>query len=146
MGLALSRLIVQACALTLKYAAALDVGSDNGSIYHFNYTAVDPRPFGLGFLGIRDLISYLRHESKDSAGNANPIAGRTKTTLATGISQSGRVIRDFLWQGLNTDANLRQVFDGVLTLVGGSRKTYTNYRWAKPGDYSRQHETHFNTG
>ena len=129
-----------------KYAAALDVGSDNGSIYHFNYTAVDPRPFGLGFLGIRDLISYLRHESKDSAGNANPIAGRTKTTLATGISQSGRVIRDFLWQGLNTDANLRQVFDGVLTLVGGSRKTYTNYRWAKPGDYSRQHETHFTPG
>ena len=129
-----------------KYAAALDAGSDNGAIYHFNYTAVDPRPFGLGFLGIRDLISYLKNETKDSAGNANPIAGRTKTTLATGISQSGRVIRDFLWQGLNTDANLRQVFDGVLTLVGGSRKTYTNYRWAKPGDYSRQQETHFVPG
>ena len=34
-----------------RYSAALDNGSDNGSIYHFNYTAVDPRPFGLGFLG-----------------------------------------------------------------------------------------------
>jgi len=30
--------------------------------------------------------------------------------------------------------------------VGGSRKTYTNYRWAKPGDYSRQHETHYTPG
>ena len=129
-----------------KYAVALDAGSDNGSIYHFNYTATDPRPFGLGFLGIRDLVSYLRYEAKDSAGNPNPIAGRTTMTLATGISQSGRVIRDFVWQGLITDSSLRLVFDGVLTLVGGSRKTYTNYRWAKPGDYSRQHETHFTPG
>ena len=34
----------------------------------------------------------------------------------------------------------------ALPLVGGSRKTYTNYRWAKPGDYSRQHETHYAPG
>ncbi len=127
-------------------AAGLDAGSDNGSIYHFNYTAVDPRPMGLGFLSVRDLISFFKNESKDSQGNANPLAGRVKYTLATGISQSGRFLRDFLWQGFNTDANMRQVFDGMLPLVGGSRKTYTNYRWAKPGDYSRQHETHYTPG
>jgi hypothetical protein len=129
-----------------KYAAALDAASDNGSIYHFNYTAVDPKPFGLGFLGLRDLISFLRNDAKDGAGNANPIAGRIKYTMATGISQSGRYLRDFLWQGFNADKAQRRVFDGMLPLVGGSRKTYTNYRWAKPGDYSRQHETHFTPG
>jgi len=128
------------------YAAALDKGSDNGSIYHFNYTAVDPRPFGLGFLGVRDLISFFRYETADGSGTANPLAGLVKVTMATGISQSGRYLRDFLWQGFNADAKIRTVFDGMLPLVGGSRKTYTNYRWAKPGDYSRQHETHYTPG
>ena len=128
------------------YAAALDTGLDNGSIYHFNYTATDPKPMGLGFLAVRDLISFLRYESKDTVGNANPVAGRIKTTLATGISQSGRFLRDFLWQGFNADKQVRTVFDGMLPLVGGSRKTYTNYRWSKPGDYSRQHETHYTPG
>jgi hypothetical protein len=127
-------------------AAALDAGSDNGSIYHFNYTAIDPRPLGLGFLSVRDLISFFKNGTQDSQGNPNPLAGRVKYTLATGISQSGRFLRDFLWQGFNTDGNMRQVFDGMLPLVGGSRKTYTNYRWAKPGDYSRQHETHYTPG
>ena len=129
-----------------KYAAALDNGSDNGSIYHFNYTASDPKAMGLGFLGVRDLISFLRYETQDKAGNANPVAGRIKTTLATGISQSGRYLRDFLWMGFNADRQVRTVFDGMLPLVGGSRKTYTNYRWSKPGDYSRQHETHYTPG
>ncbi len=129
-----------------NYAAALDAASDSGSIYHFSYTAVDPKPFGLGFLGLRDLISFLRNDAKDAVGNANPLAGRIKVTMATGISQSGRYLRDFLWQGFNTDKLQRRVFDGMLPLVGGSRKTYTNYRWAKPGDYSRQHETHFTPG
>jgi hypothetical protein len=128
------------------YAAALDKGSDNGSIYHFNYTAMDPQAFGLGFLGVRDLISFFRYEATDGSGNPNPLAGLVKATMATGISQSGRYLRDFLWQGFNADAQIRTVFDGMLPLVGGSRKTYTNYRWAKPGDYSRQHETHYTPG
>jgi len=158
-------------------AAALDAGVDNGSIYHFNYTAGDPKPMGLGFLGIRDLVTYLRYGTKDTAGNANPVAGLVKVTLGTGISQSGRVIRDFLWQGFNAadkrllanggsspavtqsyafdiftgkrvlaDVPFSPVFDGLLPLVGGSRRTYTNYRWAKPGDYSRQHEQHYTPG
>ena len=122
-------------------ADALDAGSDNGSIYHFNYTAIDPRPLGLGFLSVRDLISYFK-----SSAAGNPLAGRVNYTLATGISQSGRFLRDFLWQGFNTDAAGKQVFDGMMPLVGGSRKTYTNYRWSKPGDYSRQHETHYTPG
>ena len=129
-----------------RYAAALDGGSDNGSIYHFDFTAVDPKVLGLGFLATRDLISFLRYESKDASGNANPLPTRPTIAVATGISQSGRYLRDFLWQGFNEDAKGRIVFEGMLPLVGGSRKTYTNYRWAKPGDYSRQHETHYAPG
>lgn len=127
-------------------AAALDGGRDDGSIYQFNYTAVEPRVMGLGFLATRDLVSFLRHGTADAAGNRNPLAGRIRTTLFGGISQSGRYVRDYLWQGFNADAQNRRVFDGMFPLVGGSRKTYTNYRWSKPGDYSRQHETHYTPG
>jgi hypothetical protein len=97
-------------------------------------------------LAVRDLISFLKYEKVDLQGNANPVVGNITTTLATGISQSGRYLRDFLWLGFNTDKQLRTVFDGMLPLVGGSRKTYTNYRWSKPGDYSRQQETHYTPG
>lgn len=128
------------------YASALDGGLDNGSIYQFNYTATNPKVMGLGFLATRDLVSFLRYSSSDTVGNPNPLAGRVQTTLFGGISQSGRFVRDYLWQGFNTDAKHRRVFDGMLPLVGGSRKTYTNFRWSKPGDYSRQHETHYTPG
>jgi Alpha/beta hydrolase domain len=128
------------------YAAALDNGSDNGTIYHINYTAVDPKPYGLGFLGNRDLIAFLRYETQDAKGNTNPLAGLTKIALSVGNSQAGRYVRDFLWQGFNTSAKLKPVFDGMMPLIGGSRKTYTNFRWAKPGDFSKQHETHFTPG
>jgi len=129
-----------------RYAAALDDGSDNGSIYLFDYVAIDPKVLGLGFLATRDLISLLRYETKDASGNVNPLVSKPTIAVATGISQSGRYLRDFLWQGFNEDAKGRIVFDGMLPLVGGSRKTYTNYRWAKPGDYSRQQETHYAPG
>ncbi|MEO6853346.1 MAG: hypothetical protein ABI410_12020, partial [Rhodoferax sp.] len=81
------------------YASALDGGLDNGSIYQFNYTATNPKVMGLGFLATRDLVSFLRYSASDTAGNANPLAGRVQTTLFGGISQSGRFVRDYLWQG-----------------------------------------------
>jgi hypothetical protein len=56
-----------------RYAAALDDGSDNGSIYLFDFTAVDPKVLGLGFLATRDLISFLRYESKDASGKRQPL-------------------------------------------------------------------------
>jgi len=127
-------------------AAALDAGSDKGSIYHFNYTATNPKPFGLGFLSTRDLIAFLRFEKEDNHGNLNPIYAVCQIALAIGNSQSGRFLRDFLWQGFNTSAKIKPVFDGMFPMVAGSRKTYTNFRWAKPGDFSKQHETHFTPG
>ena len=139
----IDRAAVRADAST---TAALDGGLDNGTIYQFNYTAVEPKVMGLGFLATRDLVSFLRHGTADLVGNRNPLAGRIQTTLFGGISQSGRYVRDYLWQGFNADGQKRRVFDGMLPLVGGSRKTYTNYRWSKPGDYARQHETHYTPG
>ena len=85
---------------------------------------------GLAFATVRDLISFLRNDVKDHAGNANPLLLHGKpairNTYGMGISQSGRFLRDFLYQGFNEDEQGRMVFDGLMPDVAGSRKTWTN--------------------
>jgi hypothetical protein len=114
---------------------------DAGAIYEFSYTAKDPIVAGLGFAATRDVLSYLKHGARDAAGAANPLADlQGSKILGFGASQSGRFLRDMLWQGFNADAEGRPVLDGAFVLIAGSRKTFTNRRWAEPGRFSRQHE------
>jgi len=44
--------------------------------------------------------------------------------------------------GFNQDLAGRQVFDGILPVVAGSRRTCVNWQFAQAGRYSRQHEDH----
>ncbi len=113
-------------------------GFDRGAIYEFIYPARDPAVMGIGFAAIRDLVSFLRHDRSA----ANPLAGQVRHAAGFGISQSGRVLRDFLYLGFNRDLDGRPVFDGVMPIVGGSRRTFINYAFAQPGRYARQHEDH----
>ncbi|MCB2074623.1 MAG: hypothetical protein H6917_08610 [Novosphingobium sp.] len=132
---------------------------DAGAIYRFQYTARDPKVMGLGFAATRDLVSWLRHASaadgnplaelakapceRGSAGDcANPEGGVFSSAIAFGASQSGRYLRDYLWRGFNRDLAGRRVFDGVIPFIPGARQTFTNYRFAEPGRFSRQHEDH----
>jgi hypothetical protein len=127
---------------------------DAGAIYRFEYVGRDPKVMGLGFAATRDLIAFLRHAS---AAQGNPLAdiaaapcpARKRcgnepfaSAIAMGVSQSGRYLRDFLYQGFNRDLAGRKVFDGVMTVIPGARRTFTNYRFAEPGRFSRQHEDH----
>jgi hypothetical protein len=34
------------------------------------------------------------------------------------------------------------VFDGIIPVISGSRRTFTNYQFAQPGRFSREHEDH----
>jgi hypothetical protein len=133
--------------LSFTYLSATQIrierpaGFDAGAIYEFIYPARDPRPMGLGFAATRDIVSFLRREANDGAGTANPLGSGTIThALALGISQSGRFLRDMVYQGFNEDEAGRPVFDGLNVHIAGSRKTFINYRFAQPGRYSRQHE------
>ncbi len=131
--------------LSFKYVSPTEIeitrpaGMDAGAIYDFVYPATNPVPQGLAFAATRDVVSFLRgnpgHDAKD------PLTGITHT-LGLGISQSGRFLRDFIYQGFNEDENGDRVFDGAMPHIAGSRKTFTNYRFAQPGRYSRQHEDH----
>ena len=123
-------------------------GFDGGAIYELVYQAKDPIVMGLGFAAIRDAISFLRYAEADLAGQANPLAvdGLPRTAISLGISQSGRVLRDFLYQGFNADVSGRIVFDGMHPNIAGSRKSFTNYQFAQPGRWQKQHEDHVYPG
>ncbi|MGI4954310.1 MAG: alpha/beta hydrolase domain-containing protein [Janthinobacterium lividum] len=100
------------------------------AIYELTYTARDPALHAMGFAALRDVASFLRHD----AGPGNPLADAGLShTIGFGISQSGRVLRDFLYQGFNQDERNRIVFDGLLAEIPGARRTFTNARFAQPG-------------
>ena len=123
---------------------------DAAAIYEFIYEARDPIIMGLAFASVRDLISFLRNNTEDADGNTNPLlvdgAPAIDYAYGHGISQSGRFVRDFLYQGFNEDEQGRIVFEGLMPDVAGSRKTWTNYRFAQPGMYSQEHESHLQPG
>jgi Alpha/beta hydrolase domain len=116
-------------------------GFDRGAIYEFIYRARDPMVMGIGFAAIRDIVSFLRRATND-----NPLAPQRRPdircALGFGISQSGRVLRDLVHLGFNRDLAGHRVFDGILPVVAGSRRTCVNWQFAQAGRYSRQHEDH----
>lgn len=122
-------------------------GFDGGSIFEFVYPARDPVIMGLGFAAIRDFVSFLRFADADGAGAPNPVRRAFGVpiidhVLAFGTSQSGRVLRDFLWQDFNRDGAGQRVFDGLFIDAAGSRKSFVNAPFGQPGRFSRQHEDH----
>jgi hypothetical protein len=120
-------------------------GLKPGWIYELVYTAKGPPVMGLGFVGVRDLVSYLLHGESDDGGAPNPFlqdgAGIEKA-YAWGVSQSGRFLRELVYRGFNEDAQGRRVFDGVAPHVAGGGRVTLNYRFAQPGRYPREHCDH----
>jgi len=114
-------------------------GFDAGAIYEFIYIAKDPKVMGLGFAATRDVVSFLRNETADAAGTANPLTGRIDRAIGFGLSQSGRYLHDYLYLGFNADEAGRVVFDGLMPHISGGKKTFTNYRFSQPGRSPYQH-------
>jgi Alpha/beta hydrolase domain len=114
-------------------------GFDAGAIYEFIYTAKDPKVMGLGFAATRDVVSFLRNESADATGTANPLAGRIDRAIGFGLSQSGRYLHDYLYLGFNADEAGHVVFEGLMPHISGGKKTFTNYRFSQPGRSPYQH-------
>ncbi|GAC1411955.1 MAG: alpha/beta hydrolase domain-containing protein [Burkholderiaceae bacterium] len=140
------------------------VAPDAGTIYEFVYRAKDPTVNGTGFAAVRDFVAFLRASDKDLQGNPNPLndmksascaAGTGCTAnpttnfdvaLGEGISQSGRFLRDFLYQGFNRDLKGNKVFDGLMPVIPAGRRTWTNLRFSQIGRWSKEHEDHFMPG
>ncbi len=102
----------------------LDGGFKPGKIYEYVYSVADPVVAGGGFVAVRDFASYAKH-AKDAIVPAERVYGE-------GISQNGRFLRDFLYEGFNVDEDGRIALDGVLAHVAGAGRGSFNYRFAQP--------------
>jgi hypothetical protein len=102
----------------------LNGGFHPGKIYEYVYVVADPVVAGLGFAAVRDFASYAKR-----AANALTPAQRV---YGEGISQNGRFLREFLYEGFNADEEGKIALDGVLAHVAGAGRGSFNYRFAQP--------------
>ena len=118
----------------------LPAGFVPGMIYELIYTAKEPRVHGLGYAMVRDAISFLRYDGSER----NPLKGIEKA-YCWGRSQTGRAIRDYVYEGFNDDGSGRRVFDGVLPHVAGAGRQWFNHRFSLPvTPAGQQHEDNDN--
>jgi len=102
----------------------LNDGFQPGKIYEYIYVVNDPVVAGLGFAAVRDFASYAKH----NPATITP----AQRVYGEGISQNGRFLRDFLYEGFNADEGGKIALDGVLAHVAGAGRGSFNYRFAQP--------------
>ena len=116
-------------------------------LYELIYPAKNPIVMGLGHAVTRDIASFLRFETHDDVGNANPLA-RSSTSVGirrvygVGSSQDGGYLRDFIYLGFNEDESDRGVFDAVNVNIAAAFRWNFNIEFADPNTYSRQDDRH----
>jgi len=108
----------------------MPAGFEPGKLYEFVYEGKDPVIAGTGLAAVRDWISYLKY-----GGDPGALADahdHIRRAIGFGISQSGRFLRDFVYEGFNADEKGRKVFDGVWADVAGAGRGSFNFRYAQP--------------
>lgn len=106
-----------------------------GRIYEVVYRAKDPVVVGAGMAAVRDMMSYLKYDP-------NAIA-HVRYGIGYGVSQTGRFIRHFLYQGFNTDEKGRVAFDGFFAHTAGAGRGSFNHRFAQPSRDAQPYSTFF---
>ncbi len=103
-----------------------------GKYYQIIYTSKDAPVAGAGLIALRDATSFLKYDSEQLL----PGLGALDTAIAYGVSQTGRMLRHFMYDGLNEDEQNRKVFEGLLPHVAGARRGAFNHRYAQPSNQS----------
>lgn len=106
-------------------------GFEAGKVYQLAYTAGNAYLLGVGMAAFRDVGAFFRYAQKDDVGTPNPIAGQVRGSAIRGVSQSGNMVRQFLFMGLNQDEANRRIHDGAWAIIAG-RRVAANARWAQP--------------
>ena len=121
----------------------VDDGFQPGRWYEVSYTAVDPPVGGLGFVSIRDTAAWLKTKEEHGKTPNAPDVPHARYAIAFGSSQSGRFLRNFLYEGFNTDEQGRQALDGVMAHIAGAARIDLNRRWATPTSLATYTATSF---
>jgi hypothetical protein len=106
----------------------LEGGFEKGRLYQVAYTAVGAPVLGLSLVAMRDAVSWLKH---GTAAEANPSAGTLRWAYAYGRSQTGRLLRTFVYWDVNLDEQGREVFDGIIANVAGGMRGEFNQRFGQ---------------
>ena len=121
--------------LTADNTVSLEGGFVPGATYELSYVADNPPISGLGFAAVRDTAAWVKHA---------PGATVSATyTVAFGSSQTGRWLRDFIYEGFNSDEHERPVFDGIIAHKAGAAGALVNVRWSTPTSLLMESATHF---
>ena len=107
----------------------LEGGFDPGRIYQLVYETDHAPVAGLGLLALRDAAPFLRNASSD-----NPSAGNFSGLIAWGVSQTGRMLREFMHLGLNQCEDGTMAYEGIAAHVAGARRGSFNHRFAQPSN------------
>ena len=113
----------------------LKSGFEPGKIYEIVYRAENPVVVGLGLAAVRDAIAFFKYEKNDALA--------VTRAIGFGISQSGRFLRHFLYDGFNADERDRQVFDAIDAHVAGGGRGSFNYRFGEASRDASQYSTFF---
>ena len=114
-----------------------------GWIYELVYVSSRPRLLGLGFAAFRDFARYVKGDPD--------CPFRAETLVAHGLSQSGRYLRHFLYDGFNEGAagegtGTGRVFDGMMIQIGGAGRGGFNHRFGHPGRVGNPYANFFYPG
>lgn len=104
-----------------------EAGFEPGKLYHIVYTAEGAPVAGAGLLAVRDVASFLK-----STSESNPVSGSIEKVYGFGMSQTGRMLRHYLYLGLNVDEDGQMAYDGLIPHVAGARRGEFNHRFAQP--------------
>jgi hypothetical protein len=110
-------------------------GFQPGKIYELVYRSKDPSVVGLGLAAIRDVISYAKYYSESPF----PV----EYGLAAGVSQTGRFLRQFVYQGFNKDEQNRTAYDGLMIITAGAGRGSFNHRFAQPSRDGHRYSAFF---
>ncbi len=113
----------------------LAAGFQPGHVYEVVYRAKDPVVVGTGMAAVRDMISWLKHDPATLAP--------TRWGVAYGVSQTGRFLRHFLYDGFNVDEAGRPAFDGIFAHTAGAGRGSFNHRFAQPSRDAQPYSTFF---
>lgn len=114
-----------------KTAIEMASGFQAYQIYEAVYPTKNPVVAGTGLAAVRDVISFLKYENRGDTLLGDQYK-YLKRAVGYGTSQSGRMLRQFLYDGFNSDEKGRKVFEGIWAHVAGAGRGSFNIRGAQP--------------
>ena len=118
----------------------MEDGFEPGVLYELIYEAQDPVLAGAGMAAIRDIVSAIRYDEGEQLAELD--LPEIDHTIAYGFSQSGRLLRQFVYDGFNADLDQRKVFDGVVPYIAGGGYGMFNLRFAMPTRTNGHHSNY----